>query len=296
MRDYKSPGRVLFQIVNCFALTLICLTCILPFVNLLAVSFSSSSQVSAGNVVFLPKEFTTFSYEYALSNGAFLKAMWVSVKRVALGLAINMVLMITCAYPLSKTKNELMGRNFYMGFFVLTMLITGGMIPTYLVVAKLGLKDTLWSLVLPGALPVYNMVILMNFMRGIPKEIEESAIIDGACPFQILLKILLPILKPSLATVGLFCIVWHWNDWFGGMLYMNNPDNFPLQTYLRTLLLNFESIMQNSNSDYSQLLALMNQRTGRAAQLFLAAIPVMIIYIPLQKYFTKGLVLGSVKG
>lgn len=296
MKDYNSPGRIIFKILNIIILTLVSLTCVLPFLNLLAISFSSSADVSAGNVLFIPKGFTTFSYKYALQGSTFLRALFVSIKREVLGVGINMVMMVLCAYPLSKNKKELMGRNIYMGFFVLTMFITGGMIPTYLVVANLGLKDTIWALVLPGAVPVYNMVILMNFMRGIPKGIEEAAVIDGANPFQVLLRVLLPILKPALATVCLFCIVWHWNDWFSGMIYMNDPKNFPLQTYLQSLIANFESIMQNSNTDYAELLALMNQRTGRAAQLFLGAIPIMVIYIPLQKYFTKGLVLGSVKG
>ena len=184
-----------------------------------------------------------------------------------------------------------------MVYFVITMLVSGGMIPTYLVVTGLGLKDTIWALILPGALPVYNMVILMNFMRGIPEEIEEAAAIDGASPFQILTRVLLPILKPALATVGLFCIVTHWNDWFSGMIYMNNPDNYPLQTYLQSLLQNFEQLLRTQSSkDIQALLAKMAARTGRAAQLFLGAIPVMVIYPFLQKYFTKGLVLGSVKG
>ena len=184
-----------------------------------------------------------------------------------------------------------------MVYFVITMLVSGGMIPTYLVVTGLGLKDTIWALVLPGAVPVYNMIILMNFMRGIPEEIEEAAAIDGASPFQILVKVLLPVLKPALATVGLFCIVTHWNDWFSGMIYMNNPNNYPLQTYLQTLLQSFEQLLRSAQgSDIQALLIQMDARTGRAAQLFLGAIPVMIIYPFLQKYFTKGLVLGSVKG
>lgn len=206
--------------------------------------------------------------------------------------------MILTAYPLSKTRKQVTGRSVYMVYFVITMLVSGGMIPTYLVVTGLGLKDTIWALVLPGAVPVYNMIILMNFMRGIPEEIEEAAAIDGASPFQILVKVLLPVLKPALATVGLFCIVTHWNDWFSGMIYMNNPNNYPLQTYLQTLLQSFEQLLRSSQGaqDIQALLVQMDARTGRAAQLFLGAIPVMIIYPFLQKYFTKGLVLGSVKG
>lgn len=276
---------------------LLSLTCILPFVNLLAVSFSSSAAVSAGKVVFWPVDFTTSAYEYALRGAGFVRALLVSLERVVLGVSVNLFMMVITAYPLSKTSKEVTGRNIYMAFFVITMLIGGGMIPTYLVVVSLGLKNSIWALILPGALPVYNMVILMNFIRGIPEELEEAAAIDGASPIQILVKILLPVLKPALATVGLFCIVAHWNDWFSGMMYMNNPADYPLQTYLQSLLQNFEQIMQKEGTqDIQRLLSLMNARSGRAAQLFLGAIPVMIVYPFLQKYFTKGLVLGSVKG
>lgn len=294
---HKTLGSKIFNIINCTFLTLVCLSCVLPFVNLLAISFSGSAAVSAGKVGFFPVDFTTSAYEYALQGGEFLRALGISLVCVVLGVTINLVLMVLTAYPLSKAKSQLAGRNFYMTFFVITMLIGGGMIPTYLVVSKLHLKDTIWALVLPGALPVYNMVILMNFIRSLPEELEEAAAIDGASPIQILVRVLLPLLKPALATVGLFCIVAHWNDWFSGMIYMNSPKDYPLQTYLQSLLQNFEQLLQKEGSqDIQRLLAMMNARTGRAAQLFLGAIPVMLVYPFLQKYFTKGLVLGSVKG
>lgn len=296
MQKKTTKNRIINGIIG-LILLLVSLTCILPFINLLAVSFSSSSAVSAGKVGFWPVGFTTSAYEYALEGGKFLRSLLISLERVVLGVGLNLFLMVITAYPLSKTRKQLAGRNIYMAFFVITMLIGGGLIPTYLVVVKLGLKDTIWSLILPGALPVYNMVILMNFMRGLPEEMEEAAAIDGANAFQILVRILIPVLKPALATVGLFCIVSHWNDWFSGMIYMSNPDNYPLQTYLQTLLKNFEQVMRtDAGRDIQSLLVQMNARTGRAAQLFLGAIPVMIIYPFLQKYFTKGLVLGSVKG
>lgn len=293
----RTLSNKAFNIINCIFLTLVCIICVLPFINLLAISFSSSAAVSAGKVGLVPVELTTAAYEYALQGGKFLRSLAISLQRVVIGVGLNLFLMVITAYPLSKRKDQLMGRSFYMTFFVITMLIGGGMIPTYLVISKLNLKDTIWALVLPGALPVYNMVILMNFMRSLPEEMEEAAAIDGASPFQILIHVLLPVLKPALATVGLFCIVAHWNDWFSGMIYMSSPTNYPLQTYLQTLLLNFEDILQKEGSaDIQRLLGMMNARTGRAAQLFLGAIPVMIVYPFLQKYFTKGLVLGSVKG
>lgn len=292
----KSIRRRLFQILNYTILTLTSLLCILPFINLLAVSFSSSSAVSAGNVAFWPVEFTTSAYEFALTGNEFFKSLWISFQRVILGTSLNLILMVLTAYPLSKSKQKLMGRNYYMGFFILTILFNGGLIPTYLVVVKTGLINSIWSLILPGALPVFSMVILMNFIRGLPEEIEESAIIDGAGPMQILSRILLPLLKPALATVGLFSIVGHWNSWFDGIIYMNNPAHYPLQSYLQTLLQSFEQIMLKSGTDYTKLLSMMNARTGRAAQMFLGAIPILLVYPFLQKYFTKGLVLGSVKG
>lgn len=295
--QYKTRANRIFHFVNIFILAVVSLLCVLPFINLLAISFSDSAAVAAGAVGFTPVDFTLSAYEYVLKGGKFIRALFISFERVFLGVGLNLILMVLTAYPLSKTRKKVAGRNIYMVYFVITMLVSGGMIPTYLVVTGLGLKDTIWALILPGALPVYNMVILMNFMRGIPEEIEEAAAIDGASPFQILTRVLLPILKPALATVGLFCIVTHWNDWFSGMIYMNNPDNYPLQTYLQSLLQNFEQLLRTQSSqDIQALLAQMDARTGRAAQLFLGAIPVMVIYPFLQKYFTKGLVLGSVKG
>jgi ABC-type sugar transport system, permease component len=296
MNHYKSVPRTTFLIINYIFLAITSLICILPFIHLLAVSFSGSAAVSGGEVSLWPKDFTLSSYQFALRGGKFLRALLVSLERVALGLLVNVGLMIITAYPMSKTKDKVAGRNIYMTFLVITMLISGGLIPTYIVVSKVGLMDSIWALILPGALPIYSMIILMNFLRGVPAELEEAAFIDGATPFVALAKVILPIMKPALATVSLFCIVGHWNDWFSGMIYIEDPSRYPLQTYLQTLLQNFEEIMRKSNSDYTQLLSMMNARTGRAAQLFLGALPVMVIYPFLQKYFTTGLVVGSVKG
>ena len=291
-----STSRKIFVVCNYLIFILVGLTCVLPFVYLFAVSLSDKTAVAAGQVAFWPIGFNLSAYEYAIQGGKFLRALSNSVVLVVVGTTINLILMLLTAYPLSKTKEQLLGRNIYMAFFVITMLINGGMIPTYLVVAKLGLKNTIWSLILPGALPVYNMVILMNFIRGLPVELQDAAKVDGASEVQVLFKILLPLLKPSLATVGLFCIVGHWNNWFGGIIYMNNPVNYPLATYMQPLLTDIETMIREAGCDYSQILSQMNAQTGRAAQLFLGALPVMIIYPFLQKYFTAGLTLGSVKG
>ena len=292
----KKTKTTPFDVFLVIFLGIICISCVLPFIHLLAVSFSGNAAVSAGKVAFLPVDFTLASYEYVLKGGKFLRAMGISIIRVILGTLINITLMVLTAYPLA--KDELRFRKVYVVFFVITMLFNGGMIPTYLLVSKLGLKNNILALILPGALPVYNMIILMNFIRGLPREIEEAAWIDGASPFQTLTRVVFPLLGPSLATVGLFSMVGHWNDWFSGLIYMSNPDMYPLQTYLQTLLVNFEQLLQSSGNgaDIMAILSKMNARTGRAAQLFLGALPIMMVYPFLQKYFTKGLTLGSVKG
>lgn len=292
----KKKKDLPFQIANYTMFIIVSLLCVLPFLHMLAVSFSSSTAVSAGEVRLLPIGFNTESYSFALSDGKFLKALGVSTLRVILGVGLNMILMCLSAYPLSKSKQEVKGRNVYMTFFVITMLINGGLIPTYMVIVKLGLINSIWALILPFGVPVYNMIILMNFMKTIPASIEESARIDGATPIVVLTKIILPLMKPALATVGLFCLVFHWNDWFSGIIYLGDPSDYPLQSYLQTLLNSFDQLLRNSGGDYQELVAKVNERTGRAAQLFLGMIPMVIIYPFLQRYFTNGLVMGSVKG
>ncbi len=294
--QYKSPARTAFVIFNTIFLTLTAILCVLPFFQLLAVSFSSSSAVEGGRVIFWPVKFTLASYEFAIMGGKFTAAIFISFKRVLLGTGLSLLLIILTAYPLSRPKDRFAFRNIYMVYFVTTMIISGGLIPTYILVTKLGLLNSLWALVLPYSLPVFSMIIMMNFIRGLPDEIEEAAIIDGAGVFQILGQIMLPLLTPAIATVGLFSIVGHWNDWFSGLIYMQSTKLYPLQTYLQTLIMNFDLMLRMAQGDFTKLLALMNARTGRASQLFLGALPVLIVYPFIQKYFTTGLVLGSVKG
>ena len=236
------------------------------------------------------------SYEFAVATGRFFRAFGITIERCILGVGINLFMLVTTAYPLSKNTQRFAARNYYMVFYVITMLFGGGLVPYYILVSRLGLLNSMWSLVLPLSVPVYSMVILMNFIRNLPAELEEAAMIDGAGSFKILFSVLLPVLKPALATVGLFSFVFHWNDWFTGALFMHDPALYPLQTYLQTLLVNFRDLLRQSGSDYHLLLMRMNEQTGRAAQLFLGLVPTLIVYPFLQKYFVKGLVMGSVKG
>lgn len=293
---YKTRSEKIFNVINYIFVALVCLICALPIMHTFAVSLSAPHFVSGGRIGIVPMGFNLDAYTFAFNTGRFMQALGVSIQRSILGVAINMFLMITVAYPLSKTKERFSARNFYMGFFALTMLFGGGLIPFYILVVNLGILDSIWSLVLPGGLPIFSMLILMNFVRTLPKELEEAAMIDGAGHFTTLIRILLPVLKPALATVALFAFVFHWNEWFLGMIFMNNPSNYPLQTYLQLLISNFREIMRQAGGDYVQILSRLNERTGRAAQLFLGMFPVLVVYPFLQKYFTKGLVIGSVKG
>ncbi|MCL2703657.1 MAG: carbohydrate ABC transporter permease [Defluviitaleaceae bacterium] len=293
---FRTRGEKVFNVFNYVFITIICLTCALPIIHILAVSFSSPHYVSGGRVSLWPMGFTTEAYNFAFQTGRFVRAFGVSVQRSLLGVAINMFLMITTAYPLAKSVSRFSARNFYMAFFAITMIFGGGLVPFYILLSNMGMLDTIWALVLPGGLPVFSMIILMNFIRNLPEELEEAAMIDGAGYFVTLARILLPVLKPALATVALFSFVFHWNEWFNGMLFMNDPRNYPLQTYLQTLLLNFRDLMRAFGADHVQLITRLNERTGRAAQLFMGMLPVLVVYPFLQKYFTKGLIIGSVKG
>jgi len=294
--NFRSRGEKIFNVFNYIFITAICLLCALPIVHILAVSFSSQHYVVGGHVSFWPRGFTTEAYSFAFLSGRFMTAFWVSIRRVVLGLIINLFLLITTAYPLSKSTQEFSARNYYMAFFAITMIFGGGIIPFFILISNIGWLDTIWSLVVPGGLPVFSMIILMNFIRGLPKELEEAAMVDGAGYFSTLVLILLPVLKPALATVALFSFVHHWNEWLLGMIFMNDPSNWPLQTYLQSLLTNFQELMRAMGPDFMQLVARMNERSGRAAQLFLGLVPILVVYPFLQKYFTKGMVVGSVKG
>ena len=293
---FKTRSEKIFGVFNYIFVIIVCLTCILPIMHILAISLSSPHYVSAGRVALLPMGFTLEAYAFAFEAGRFMQALWVSVQRSVLGVGLNMLLIVLVAYPLSKSKDRFSARNYYMVFFAITMLFGGGLIPFYILMVNLGLQDTIWALVLPGGLPIFSMLIMMNFIRSMPGELEEAAMIDGAGHFTTLFLILLPVLKPVLATVALFSFVGHWNEWFHGMIFMNDPNNFPLQTYLQTLHANFRDLIRQAGGDTAQILTRLNEQTGRAAQLFLGMLPTLIVYPFLQKYFTKGLIIGSVKG
>lgn len=271
---------------------LMTLCCLLPLLNTLAISFSNNSAVNANQVGILPVGFTLSSYKKLLEDNQFWRSAWISVLRVVLGTGLNMLMMILLAYPLSKSKNRFASRDIYMKLVIFAMLFNGGLIPGYIIVSKLHLLNTIWALVLPGAVPVFNVILLMNFMKGIPEALEEAAVIDGASEWTILTRVVLPISKPGLATVALFCIVNHWNDYFQGLIYMRTPSKYPLQTYIQQLTIDVSQI-----ADPQQLIYFMtiSTRTLNAAKIVVATVPLLVIYPFLQRYFVTGIVIGAVK-
>lgn len=271
---------------------LMTLCCLLPLLNTLAISFSNNSAVNANQVGILPVGFTLSSYKKLLEDNQFWRSAWISVLRVVLGTGLNMLMMILLAYPLSKSKNRFASRDIYMKLVIFAMLFNGGLIPGYIIVSKLHLLNTIWALVLPGAVPVFNVILLMNFMKGLPEALEEAAVIDGASEWTILTRVVLPISKPGLATVALFCIVNHWNDYFSGLIYMRTPSKYPLQTYIQQLTIDVSQI-----TDPQQLIYFMtiSTRTLNAAKILVATVPLLVIYPFLQRYFVTGIVIGAVK-
>ncbi|WP_339233620.1 carbohydrate ABC transporter permease [Paenibacillus sp. FSL R5-0517] len=275
---------------------MLALICLLPLWNIVAISFSSSEAVSANAVGLVPVNFTTAAYTKIIDDAQFWRSFGISVLRVALALVLNMILIILMAYPLSKSKREFKGRNIYMNIMIFAMLFSGGMIPTYLLIKNLDMLNTIWALVLPGAVPIFSVILVMNFFSAVPKALEEAAFIDGANPLQVLFKVYVPVSIPALATVALFSIVGTWNDFFSGLIYMTKVSNYPLMTYIQSLNVNIADLLQagTNSSELSNLTEISNKNLN-AAKIVVAVIPLLLIYPLLQKYFVTGIVVGSVK-
>lgn len=292
MIQKKSFGAYTAKVIIWLVVILMTLSCLLPLINMIAISLSGSSAVAANQVGLLPVDFTLTTYNKLLKDGQFWASFWISVQRVVLGTLINMFFVITMAYPLSKSKLRFPAREVYIKFVIFAMLFSGGIIPLYMVVSGLKLTDTIWALVLPGAVPVFNVILMINFFKSVPESLDEAARIDGASPLTILVKIYLPVSLPALATVALFSIVGHWNDYFSGLLYMNKASLYPLQTYIQQLTVD---ITQVTDAEQLKQLSQMSNRAFNATKIVVSTIPLLIIYPFLQKYFVSGIVIGAVK-
>lgn len=272
------------------------LICLIPILNTVAISFSDRTSAALGLVRLWPVNFTLASYQNMLEETQFWTSFLVSVKRVVIGVSLNMLLSILMAYPLSKSESVFYKKKYYMWIVVFTMMFNGGLVPTFMVVSKLHMMDTFWALVLPGAVPVFNVIILMNFFKAIPQSLEESAYVDGAGAWTILFKIYLPLSKASLATIGLFAVVTHWNSYFDGKIYINSLTKLPLQTYIQSLATSINTdMMASMTPEEIQEMLEVSSLTFNSAKVVVSMIPILLIYPFLQKYFVTGMVVGAVK-
>ncbi len=299
-----TTSRKVFVVFLTVFFLAVCLMCLIPFLHVLALSFSSKVPSLQHTVMLLPQVFNETtqvtsvgidlsSYIFLMERDEFIRAFGVSVLRTVLALAVSLIIICLAAYPLSKDKKTFKGRTVYVWFIMVTMFVSGGLVPAYITIQNLGLMNTIWALVLPGCAAPFLIVLLLNFFRGIPKSLEEAAALDGAGHFKTFFLVYLPLSLPSLATITLFIIVNNWNAWFDGMIYMSSPKNYPLQTYLQTMI--SSSSMQIMTRARAELLKKISDRTVKSAQIFIAALPMLILYPFLQKFFMSGMVLGSVK-
>jgi len=294
MVEEKTWGNRLFDIANHIFLVVFGIVCLVPLIHIFAVSLSNRAASAGGFVTLWPIGFTLTNYEKIFESGAIYRAALISVERTVLGTALNLLLTIITAYPLSKSPQAFKGRMVFMWFFVFAMMFNGGLIPWFLVIRSLKMLNTLWALILPGAVPIWNVILMMNFFRDVPRELEEAAVIDGANHWRILWSVFVPISVPALATMTLFSAVGHWNSWFDGMILMTKNTMYPLQTFLRTVVISLD--LASVLSLDPKILYELSDRSARAATIFVSTIPILIVYPFVQRYFIVGIRLGAVKG
>ena len=269
------------------------LVCLLPLLNIVAISFSSSAAVEGNMVGLIPVGFSTAAYKKILEDSQFWHSFLISVERVVLALIINFVLIVLMAYPLSKTNAQFRGRNIYANLMIFAMLFNGGMIPTYLIIQKLGMLNKIWALVLPSAISTYNMIIMRTFFENtIPNELIEAAALDGCNDITTFFRIVLPLSGAVFAVMALFYGVAQWNSWFPALLYIRDRSLYPLQMILREVLIQSDiGNMAGSTGDVEVI------GDGlKYATMVVSTLPIMCLYPFLQKYFVAGVTIGAVKG
>ncbi|GAA3412129.1 carbohydrate ABC transporter permease [Paenibacillus hodogayensis] len=289
--NHRGLGGHMFDAFNVILLTLIGLSAVLPFIYIVSASFSSEHIVAKGTFLLFPTDVTLDAYKYIFSTNTLVRSMMISLYVTIVGTLINLILTSLMAYPLA--HHRLRGRRTLLILVLFTMLFTGGLIPTYIVVKSLGLINSLWALMIPNAISAFNLIILKNFFQQIPDGLQESAKIDGANDMRILLRIVLPLSAPALATFALFYAVGHWNSYFNAIIYLNDSDKWPIQVMLRQIVI----LAQSGFADSSSLEdAILPAETVKMAVITFATAPILMVYPFLQKHFAKGVLLGSVKG
>jgi putative aldouronate transport system permease protein len=286
-----TRGYRAFQAVNGFVLTVVVLVTLFPFVNIVARSFSGEQEIRSGQVNIWPKGFNLTTYDKVMSDAMFWTNYRNTVFYTVVATVIALVLTTCYAYVLS--KRNLRGRGLLVGIAVFTMFFNGGLIPNYVLISSLGLRNTLWAIVLPNAISVFNLLVMKAFFESLPTELEEAAAVDGTGTYGTLLRIVLPLSKAVLATMLLFYAVSFWNSWFAGFLYMDRQELFPVTVYLRNLIAGATSGTDNNATSEA---ALQIAASIQAVTIVLIMTPIMLVYPFIQRYFVSGVMLGAVKG
>lgn len=292
----KNPSRYVFEVFNFVFMISICVIMLYPFLFALAASLSSSSHVARGMVGIIPKGFNIRAYEEVFRY----KYIWTGYKNTLLytcfGTAINLTLTICGAYPLS--RKQFFGRGVFTFFIAVTLFFSGGLVPTFLIMRSYKLLNTFWVMVLPGAISTWNMIIMRTFFQNLPVELEEAAIIDGCSDLGVLMRIVIPLSTAAIMTIGMFYAVGHWNAWFDAFIYLRDQERYPLQLWLRMIVLQnqMNEISNLQSGAVSENVENLISDTIKYAVIIVAAAPILCVYPFIQKYFVKGVMVGSIKG
>ncbi|WP_168120414.1 carbohydrate ABC transporter permease [Paenibacillus sp. HB172176] len=283
----------IFDVSLAIVLAIFAMLSFIPFLYVVAASFTSSAELLRKGFVLFPTSFSLDGYRYIFSTSTITRSLCVTIILAVVGTLINLFATVLMAYPLA--RKDLAGRRFLMLMIVFTLIFSGGMIPTYLVVKSLHLLDSYWSLVLPGLINAFNLIVLKNFFQQLPEGLEESARIDGCSDYGVLFRIVLPLSGSALATFGLFYAVGHWNTFFNAILYMNDAHKWPIQVWLRQIIiLSQGGIGDSQNFDDSFIVP--PPAIIKMAVIVISTVPILLVYPFLQRHFAKGVLLGSVKG
>ena len=277
----------IFDVAIAIIMGLVALLFLLPLLNVLACSFSSPEKVVAGEVGLFPVEFNVRGYQEVFANDSLMRGFLNTLFYTFLGTVIQVTLQMLCASPLSRPGFK--GRKFLNIFLTLTMFVSGGMIPTYLLISNLGMLDTIWAIIIPGCVSVFNIIVIRTYMQNsIPAELQEAARIDGCGDFQIFLRVVLPLCRPILFVMVLYAIVGYWNNYFNALLYIQSTDLYPLQRVLQDMLVTNSGSLGAGDPNLQEQL--------KYVTIVVSSLPLLIIYPFFQKYFEKGVVMGGVKG
>ncbi|WP_261301577.1 carbohydrate ABC transporter permease [Paenibacillus andongensis] len=288
----ESASYRVFQVFNGFIMALVVVMTLYPFLYLVAQSFSSEAAVYAGKVTIFPVDFTDQTYRAVLSRPEFFKYYGNTILYAIVGTVISVAATAVMSYPLSKDRLRL--NKFFIPFVLFTMYFGGGLIPNYILVAKtLHMRDTIWAIIIPGAISAFNVILMKTFFASLPNELEESAKVDGLGVYRIFLRITLPLSKPILATMVLFSMVSIWNNWFGPSLYLESKDKWPVALYLRQII---DSAINPTEAGLSSDATAQIAATIKSTAMVLTSLPIICLYPFVQKYFVQGMMIGSVKG